>query len=164
MVIDVSSSSLTEILAPFEFLMGGWSGRGHGLWERDPPFGYREELSFASVPNRALLRFSQISWDQATGALSHSEAGFIRVFAGGEVELVVAIPAGYTEVHTGSLTGQLLQFNLVSLGVAPRALPLAKTRRTLELKDGRLHHTIEIAVDRPDPVPHVASILDRQPQ
>jgi hypothetical protein len=164
MVIDVSTPSLTAILAPFSFLVGSWSGPGQGLWARDPQFLYREKLSFTPVPNRALIRFSQISWDQQTGDLSHSEEGFIRVFAEGEVELVVAIPAGYTEVHRGRLLEQRLQLEMVHLGVAPRALPLVRTRRTLELADGRLHHTIEIAVGQPEPVPHVASVLSRQAQ
>lgn len=160
-VIPMPASSLEEILQPFRFLVGHWQGRGVGLWDPDSSFEFQEDLKLELIPGRAIIRLTQRTVEVPSGSLSHSELGFLRLFEGGEAELVVAIPAGYTEVHEGRLEGQELQLRLVTLGVAPRARPLSRTGRSLALRAGQLHHHIDIAVGEGAPVAHVASSLNR---
>ncbi len=154
-------AGLEGILQPFLFLMGHWQGRGVGLWDPGSRFEYREDLQLEPIPDRALIRFTQRTVEVPSGSLSHSELGFLRLFEDGEAELVVAIPAGYTEIHRGRLAGQSLHLELIQLGVAPRARPLSRTRRSLEVRGSHLHHRIDIAVGEGAPVAHVASSLER---
>ena len=157
----MASNRISELVEPFSFLIGEWEGEGVGLWDASPRFRYRESLDISAVPERALLRLRQRTVVAETGALSHVEEAFLRLFADAEVELVVAIPAGYTEIHGGRLVGQRLELRQLALGVAPRALPLRLVERRLELADGRLLHQVAIAVGAGSPAPHVASILSR---
>jgi hypothetical protein len=157
----MSKAPLEEILQPFRFLLGHWEGRGVGLWDPGSRFEYREDLQLELIPDRALIRLSQRTVEVPSGSLSHSEVGFLRLFEEGAAELVVAIPAGYTEIHRGRLTGQSLHLELVHLGVAPRARPLSATGRSLEVRGRHLHHRIDIAVGKGLPVAHVASTLER---
>ncbi|MHB1500405.1 MAG: heme-binding beta-barrel domain-containing protein [Candidatus Dormibacteria bacterium] len=157
----MASPSLEQVVDPFRFLCGHWQGRGAGRWDPGEGFEYREDLRLELIPDRALIRIALSTFEVSSGALSHSEQGYLRLFPEGEAELVLAIPAGYTEVHQGQVEGQSLQFKLLHLGLAPRARPLSATRRSLELRGGRLRHQIDIAVGAGEPVAHVASTLDR---
>lgn len=157
----MTAASTEEIVRPFSFLVGHWSGRGVGLWDPGSRFEYREDLTLEQIPERALIRLIQRTVEVPSGALSHSELGFLRLFEDGEAELVVAIPAGYTEVHRGRLRDHALELELVHLGVAPRARPLSKTRRSLIWRQGHLHDRVDIAVGGGVPVAHVAATLER---
>jgi len=152
---------IAELVEPFSFLLGEWDGEGVGMWDSEPRFRYRERLSVRAVPERALLQISQRTVVAGSGNLSHVEEGFLRLFPEGVVELVVAIPAGYTEIHSGRLVGARLELSQLALGVAPRALPVNLVERRLELVDGSIHHQVAIAVGPGPAAPHVASILTR---
>ncbi|MHB8313694.1 MAG: heme-binding beta-barrel domain-containing protein [Candidatus Dormibacteria bacterium] len=154
-------NTIAELVEPFAFLLGDWDGEGVGLWEAEPRFRYRERLSIRAVPERALLRLSQCTVVAGSGALSHVEESFLRLFPEALVELVVAIPAGYTEIHAGRLVGPRLELSQLALGVAPRARPVNLVERRLEMVDGSLHHQVAIAVGPGPAAPHVASILTR---
>ncbi|MHB1526302.1 MAG: heme-binding beta-barrel domain-containing protein [Candidatus Dormibacteria bacterium] len=157
----MAANRTSELVEPFSFLFGEWEGDGVGLWDASPRFRYRETLEVSAVPERALLRLRQRTVVAESGALSHVEEAFLRLFADAEVELVVAVPAGYTEIHGGRLVGHRLELRQLALGVAPRALPLNLVERRLELVDGKLHHQVAIAVGPGPATPHVASILSR---
>lgn len=150
-----------QLLEPFRFLIGTWSGLGTGLWDPAHPFSYREVLVLEPVPDRALIHLSQRTVAADTGFLSHSEQGYLRLFPGGAIELLVAVPAGYLELHHGRLEGHRLTFELLSLTVSPTARPLGRTLRSLELLQERLHHIIQIGVGETVPQPHVSSVLER---
>jgi len=157
----VSAPTASSLLDPFRFLLGSWSGKGVGVWRPDSPFRYREELLLEVVPDRDLIHLQQRTFDAETGPLRHSEQGFLRLFPAGEAELVVAVPAGYTEIHQGRVEGTILRLELVTLAVSPRARPLDRTQRRLEFRAGQLHHAVGIAVGSGEVVAHVASSLER---
>ena len=96
-------SQAADLMAPFATWLGRWEGEGRGLWEAEPPFRYRETLAIEAVPNRALLRLTQRATVLASGDVSHSEVGFLRLLPDQLVELMVVVPAGYVEIHTGRL-------------------------------------------------------------
>ena len=161
MVGLVPTSDVQALLAPFLAWLGVWEGEGTGRWS-EPPFRYRERLALQAVPGRAV-----ISWDQrtevlGTGELSHSERGYLRLLPGGEVELVLAIPAGYTEIQVGRLEGGRLDLSPRVLGVTPAARRLDRVGRRLQLEGAELMHEVLIAVGEVDPAPHVLSRLRRQ--
>ncbi|MHB8395079.1 MAG: heme-binding beta-barrel domain-containing protein [Candidatus Dormibacteria bacterium] len=130
-VCGVSAPTASLLLDPFRFLLGSWSGKGVGVWRPDSPFRYREELLLEVVPDRDLIHLQQRTFDAETDSLRHSEQGYLRLFPAGEAELVVAVPAGYTEIYQGRVEGTILRLELVTLAVSPRPRPLDRTQRRL---------------------------------
>ncbi|MGC8472936.1 MAG: heme-binding beta-barrel domain-containing protein [Candidatus Dormibacteria bacterium] len=156
------TSDVQALLAPFRSWLGAWEGEGSGRWS-DPPFRYRERLVLQAVPDRAVVTWDQRTEVLDTGDLSHSERGYLRLLQGGEVELVLAIPAGYTEIQVGRLRGETLVLSPGALGVTPSARRLDRVGRRLQLEDSVLVHEILIAVGDAHPAPHVLSRLRRHP-
>lgn len=157
-----STTGVAHLVAAFEGWLGLWEGEGRGLWDADPPFRFREALALEAIPERALIRLTQRTTVGDSTELSHSEVGFLRLLPGLQVELVVAIPAGYVEVHTGRLEGGVLELSPQTLAATPTARPVRVVRRRLALADGTLHHTVGIAVKDEEIAPHVESWLRRR--
>lgn len=162
MVRGMAAPSLSTLLAPFEALLGGWEGEGRGLWNPDPSFRYREWLELTPIPDRALLRWEQRTEVWESGQLSHTEQGFLRLLPEAAVELVIATPSGYTEIHRGEFSGGALSLELVNLGSAPGARPLDLVKRRLAMADQMLTHEVSIAVGGTELAPHVRAQLRRR--
>ncbi|HEY6537480.1 MAG TPA: FABP family protein [Candidatus Dormibacteraeota bacterium] len=150
---------IAELQAPFAAWLGRWEGEGRGLWASDPPFRYRETLAIEAVAGRPLLRLSQRTTDLGTGELSHSEVGFLRLLQEQKVELVVAVPAGYVEIHTGRLQGPVLALEPELVAASPAARPLRLVQRRMELAEGVLRSSLGIAVGSGPVQAHVAADL-----
>jgi hypothetical protein len=157
-----STTGVADLLRGFQGWLGVWEGEGRGLWVADPPFRFRESLAIEAVPERALLRLTQRTTVGDSTELSHSEVGYLRLLPELQVELVVAIPAGYVEVHTGRLDGGVLQLSPQTLAATPSARPVRLVRRRMELADGTLHNSVGIAVNQEEVAPHVESLLHRR--
>lgn len=155
------SAIVPDLVAAFSGWLGRWEGEGRGLWQAAPPFRYRESLTIEVVPDRALLRLAQRTTALESGELSHSEVGFLRLLPEGHVELVVAVPAGYVEVHTGWLARGVMVLKPQTLAATPTARPLRLVQRTMELDGVRLRNAVAIAVGREEAAPHVESWLNR---
>jgi hypothetical protein len=132
------------------------------LWDAVPPFRYRESLTIESVPERALLRLTQRTTVGDSTELSHSEVGYLRLLPELQLELVVAVPSGYVEVHTGKLEGGVMDLTPQTLAGTPSARPVRVVRRRMELADGILHSTVGIALHDEEVAPHVESWLRRR--
>ncbi|MFZ0996455.1 MAG: heme-binding beta-barrel domain-containing protein [Candidatus Dormiibacterota bacterium] len=156
------TTGFVHLVAAFEGWLGLWEGEGRGLWDADPPFRYREALTIEAIPGRPLLRLTQRTTVDNSTDLSHSEVGYLRLLPELEVELVVAIPAGYVEVHTGRLEDGVLELRPQTLATTPTARPVRLVRRRMELVDGALHNTVGIAVNEEEIAPHVESWLRRR--
>jgi len=157
-----STTGVADLVAAFEGWLGLWEGEGRGLWDADRPFRFREALAIEAIPERALLRFSQRTTVGDSSELSHSEVGFLRLLPELQVELVVAIPAGYVEIHTGRLQAGVLELSPQTLVATPTARPVRLVRRRMELGDETLHSTVGIAVNDEEVAPHVESWLRRR--
>jgi hypothetical protein len=147
--------------APFSSWLGRWQGEGRGLWEADPPFRYLETLVLEPIADRALLRFDQCTFDAASGELSHSEVGFVRLLPEQLVELVLAIPTGYVEIHAGRLLEGVISLRPHAIAVSPTATPVRLVERRLELQQDVLHNAIALAIGDQEVQPHVESVLHR---
>ena len=156
------SSTVSDLVAPFEGWLGRWEGDGRGLWDGVPPFRYRERLVVEALPGRALLRLTQRTTVGDSTELSHSEVGYLRLLPDQQLELLVAVPSGYVEIHTGRLREGVIELSLQTLGVTPSARPLRVVRRRMELADGTLHNSVGIAVHDEEVAPHVESWLRRR--
>jgi hypothetical protein len=154
-------SQAADLMAPFATWLGRWEGEGRGLWEAELPFRYRETLAIEAVPNRALLRLTQRATVLASGDLSHSEVGFLRLLPDQLVELMVVVPAGYVEIHTGRLQDGALVLTPQTISRSPTARPLRLVQRTLELNHDLLRNVVGIAVGNEEVSKHVESWLQR---
>ena len=157
-----STAGVFELVASFQGWLGRWEGEGRGLWDGVPPFRYRESLAVEAVPERALLRLTQRTTVGDSTELSHSEVGYLRLLPQLQLELVVAVPSGYVEIHTGRLEGGVIELSPQTLAVTPSARPLREVRGRMELADGTLHNTVGIAVHDEEVAPHVESWLRRR--
>ncbi len=65
----------------------------------------------------------------------HTETGYLRR-AGDGVELLVAQPTGFVEIHRATLSDGVLDFVSHALDASPDAKPVHEIRRRFELLEG----------------------------
>lgn len=145
-------------LAP---LVGRWAGEGEGLWTADPPFRYREEVTFAAT-GKPFLAYQQRT-QAADGRPLHAEAGYLRATGDAGVELLIVQPTGFAEIHLGRFTGTELQLDLAQLDRTPTALAVTNLRRQLRVEGDRLSYLVRIAMNGEALADHLRATLTRQP-
>lgn len=118
-------------------LAGAWEGPGAGHYPTIEPFGYRERLTFSRLPDKPILAYAQRTAHAETTAALHTECGYVRIH-GDRVELLVAQPTGFSEVHHGVHTDGVVEFGITALGRSASALRVETVRRRWELTDDRL--------------------------
>jgi len=109
-------------------LPGMWEGPGEGHYPTMEPFAYREQLTFARLGDKPILSYAQRTWHAGTDAPLHAECGYVRV-DGDRVELVIAQPTGFTEVHHGTSADGVYELGLTVFGRTASALRVDTVRR-----------------------------------
>lgn len=129
--MDVSAPSLADRLP------GTWRGDGEGHYPTIVTFGYREELTFARLGAKPIISYTQRSWHHDDDRPLHVECGYLRL-SGERLELLVAQPTGFAEVHHGRNAVDVVEFGVTVFGRSASALPVQTVRRRWALEDGRL--------------------------
>lgn len=142
-------------LAP---LLGTWRGTGRGHYPTITSFEYDEELRFWHV-GKPWLGYEQRTWIE--GAPSHSETGFWRVGADGEIEMVIAHAFGTVEVQHGRVTGNRIEVRDSTLASTVTAKRIEAVARVFEFDGDRLTYAVEMALGEHELQSHLEASLQR---
>jgi len=130
--------TLHEDLGQLEFLIGTWTGFGHGTYPTIEDFDYQEVVKFEPGPNKPFLSYSQRTKRLGTGEPLHAEMGYVRSIGPGRIEWVIAHPTGIAEILTGSVEGGHLRLRSGAIERTPTAKDVRDTERNIEVAtDGR---------------------------
>ena len=127
------------------FLIGTWSGTGHGEYPTIESFDYLEEVSFTPLPGKPFLVYHQRTRHAVTNAPLHTETGYLRWGGAGRAELVLASPTGIVEVHAGSIDGTHLHLRALTVEGTPTALEVTDVERHLEVDGDLLSYRLSMA-------------------
>jgi hypothetical protein len=148
-------------LEPISFLVGTWTGQGHGDYPTIDGFDYDEEITIAPLGAKPMLRYSQLTWRAGTREPLHSETGYFRPVGDDTAELVIAQPTGITEIHAGEVDGASIVFRSTSVERAPSAVEVTTVERRIEVNDGQLSYELLMgAVGQPHQL-HLEGLLER---
>lgn len=117
-----------------EHLIGVWAGDGSGHYPTIEDFSFAETVTFSAIPGKPFLRYEQKT--KGPKGPMHTELGFLRPVGGDDVEFVLAQPTGHTELLTGTITADGLEFDGSEVVSSPTAKHVEMTRRTYTLIDG----------------------------
>lgn len=162
MIGHVAKPALHPDVAPLDFLLGTWSGRGRGEYPTIEPFDYVETVTVAHV-GKPFLVYAQRTFHPKDGRPLHAETGYLRLPRPGWAELVVAHPTGVVEVSEGSVEGSTLRLGSRVVACTGSAKPVVAIERELEVRGDRLTYHLQMAAVGQRLTPHLVAELRRVP-
>lgn len=141
-------------------LAGTWQGTGEGHYPTIADFGYRETVTITDS-GRGFLLYSQRTRRLDSDQGMHLEEGFIRVTPTGGVELVLAQPTGFVEVHSGLWDAGVIDLTAVAVVGTPTAKDVRELRRRFVVNGDMLNYDVWMAHADTPLTHHLTATLHR---
>lgn len=158
-------TDLPEAVKPFAWLIGTWRGEGVGGYPTlDQDFRFGEQIVF-DCPGKPLLTFTSTTWAVDDGRALALQSGFWRPTSPTEVEVVLSVASGLTEVLYGHLVEAAngvhveLESDVIVRSVS--AKEVTKDRRMYAVRGGQLMYAQDMAAVGEDLHPHLSAALSR---
>jgi hypothetical protein len=151
-------------LNPLAWLVGSWSGKGHGEYPGIESFQFAQEVTFAHDGRNFLTYFSR-SWiiDENNEIIqtASSETGFWRVKPDNQLEVLISHSIGLAEGWVGRFDGAKIQLAMDRAYAAPSAKAIEGGQRLYGLVDGELFYAYDMAFNGHKLQAHIWSTLPR---
>jgi hypothetical protein len=146
------------------FLLGTWTGTGHGEYPNIEPFDYEETVEFGHV-GKPFLTYTQRTRHLTEGRPLHGEMGYWRVVHTGDgpawLEVVLAHPSGFTEMLTGTANGTHIHLVSTSVVATPTAKQVTAIERSFQVDGDTLTYELRMAAQGHPMTHHLAAELKR---
>ncbi len=139
-----TSPALHPDLAPLAFLLGSWSGTGHGQYPTIADFSYQETVTYTHV-GKPFIVYTQRTQDPHTGAPMHTESGYLRPVGPAVAEMVLSQPSGIVEVHHVAIDGPSIEMVSTTVVRTPTAKPVSAVRRIVTVDGPVMRYTMDMA-------------------
>jgi hypothetical protein len=153
------------LLEPFAAFIGTWRGEGVGGYPSlGADFQYGEQIVIADY-GKPVLTFSSTSWSLDDGRPLSRQEGFWRPTSATDLEVVLAIASGFTEILYGRLVagpaGEHVEMATDLVARTATAKEVTAEKRMYAVRADKLMYAVDMAAVGQEMAPHLSAALDR---
>jgi hypothetical protein len=153
---------------PLAFLLGEWTGSGHGAYPTIPPFDYVEHVTFRHT-GKPFVSYAQETHSADDGRALHAEKGYLRPAksdagpADGPttIQATINLPANVIEVTAGVVDGHVLRLTSTSIVSPPSDRKADAAERTVTVDGDVLRYEVDLAAFGQPLAPYLRAELRR---